>query len=336
MESPEELQPKRAGMAAGMPILTVVIVNWNSGEFLKTCLQSIPRAACRLEVKVVVVDNSSRDGSAQCVEKEFSEVRFIQSGKNLGFGRANNLAQPHVRPGYVLFLNPDTVLQEHTLAQMVGFLETQADVGAIGCQMVFPDGLVADQNLQWFPTPLTEFVGLAFLPYGIVRRLGGILPWNDPLRSGYVRKLYGGCLMVRTTVLDKVGWFDERFFMYAEDVDLSRRLRDAGWKLYYLSEAQVTHAVGGATKEAGRDFAILMGCESMAKLIEKYQGSAAATLYRFGVMAAATIRLSCLTVIRLLTPILPAAKRTSCRNRAREWALRFKWALHWRQVFIPE
>jgi GT2 family glycosyltransferase len=336
MVSPETIQPRRREMAEGLPTLTVVIVNWNSGGYLKSCVQSIPETAGRFPVKVIVVDNASRDGSAQFLEHEPSRTRCLQSGKNLGFGRANNLAKPLVDSGYVLFLNPDTVLQENALTRMVDFMEAHQDVGAMGCRMVFPDGEVADQNLQWFPTPLTEFVSLAFLTYGVVRRLEGILPWNDPLKSGFVQKLYGGCLMVRTAVLENVGWFDDRFFMYAEDVDLSRRIREAGWKLYYLSEAEIMHAAGGTTKVAGREFAVLMACESMGKLIAKYQGSAAAVLYRGAVTMASTFRLCCLSAVLALGPLLPSAKQNSCRIRTREWALRFKWALGWQKPFKPE
>src|ERR1035441_1583246 len=97
--------------------------------------------------------------------------------------------------------------------------------------------------------------------------------------------------MVRMSVLAKVGWFDERFFMYGEDVDLSRRIREAGWQLYYLSEAEIMHAKGGVTKGASSEFSILMSCESMAKLIEKYQGPTARNRYRLAVAAASVIRL---------------------------------------------
>jgi N-acetylglucosaminyl-diphospho-decaprenol L-rhamnosyltransferase len=331
----ELVKSQPSGAVDGWSTLTVVIVNWNSGRFLRSCINSIPDKAGGLNVNLVVIDNASRDGSAKFLEIGPSKVHFIQSGKNYGFGRANNMAQPHVRPGCVLFLNPDTELREHALAQMVGWLETHPWVGAVGCKMVFSDGEVADQNLQWFPTPLTEFVGLAFLPYGIVRRLKGILPWNDPLRSGYVRKLYGGCLMVRTSVLDKIGWFDERFFMYAEDVDLSRRISEAGWRLYYLSEAEIIHAVGGSTIEAGSNFSILMGCESMSKLIDKYYGPAAATRYRWGVAAAAIIRLCLLTMLQWVSLAIPTAKRPNLTERIQNWKLRLQWAGHRRQAFIP-
>ena len=326
----------RTELAVPKPVVTVVIVNWNSGTMLRACLTAAMRKAGNLEIRVVVVDNRSRDGSADLVEREFPGVLLIQAGRNLGFGRGNNLAQAHAQPGYVLFLNPDTELQEHALRQMVDFLDTHPQSGAVGCKMVFPDGEVADQNLQWFPSPLTGFVRLAFLSDRVVRRFKGILPWNDPSLSGYVQKLYGGCFLVRTSVLEKIGWFDERFFMYAEDVDLSRRIREAGWQLYYLSEASVMHAKGGVTKGAGSDFSTLMACESMAKLIDKYQGRCAAVRYRLSVAAGSTIRLSVLMLLRAASPLLPAMKQDACREAARNYTQRVRWAWNLRKAFIPE
>jgi GT2 family glycosyltransferase len=315
--------------------VTVVIVNWNSGTMLRPCLESVLREAGCRHMQAVVVDNNSRDGSAELVEREFPEVKLIHSGANLGFGRGNNLAQEYSRPGYVLFLNPDTELREHALQRMVEFLETHAQVGAVGCKMVFPDGEVADQNLQWFPSPLKEFVRLAFLSEGVIRLLKGVLPWNEPTRSGYVDKLYGGCLLVRTSVLEKIGWFDERFFMYGEDVDLSRRIREAGWQLYYLSEAEVMHAKGGVTKGAGSEFSILMSCESMAKLIAKYQGGAASIRYRLAVAVASAIRLIMLSPFMIISLLPSSTRRRKYREAMRNCLLRIEWACGLRKASIP-
>ena len=328
--------PGVAIAGAASPVLTIAIVNWNSGTMLRACLKSVAQSAEDLQLRVLVIDNKSTDGSAELVKREFPEVRLIPTGRNLGFGKGNNLAREHAPSGYVLFLNPDTELQPRALERMTDFLAAHSDVGAIGCKMVFPDGEVADQNLQWFPNPLTEFLKHTILTYGIVRRLEGVLPWNDPLKSGYVQKLYGGCLMVRTSVLDKVGWFDERFFMYAEDVDLSRRIREAGWKLYYLSDAEIMHVAGGTTRNASGDFSILMGCESMEKLIEKYQGVPAAIFYRIGLFGASLLRLCFLSVLLILSPALRAGRRSLCREAVRNCMLRVKWVLGLRPVFIPE
>jgi GT2 family glycosyltransferase len=318
------------------PVVTIVIVNWNSGTMLRGCLRSVLRPADNLQVKVIVVDNKSADDSPAMVEREFPEVSLIQSGANLGFGRGNNQARGHAQPGYVLFLNPDTEVRDHAIERMAGFLKANPDTGAVGCKMVFPDGEVADQNLQWFPNPFTEFVVHAFLTFGMVRVLQSLLPWNDPLRSGFVQKLYGGCCMVRTSVLEKVGWFDERFFMYAEDVDLSRRIREAGLKLYYLSDAEIMHVAGGATKRAGTDFSILMGCESMEKLITKYQGALAGLLYRGGILGASILRLCFLFIVMAVSPILRSVRGNSCRKAARNCVLRIKWAVGLGSVAIPE
>jgi GT2 family glycosyltransferase len=317
-------------------LITVIIVNWNSGTMLRACLKSVVRRVAGLRTRVVVVDNKSTDESAELVEREFPDVLLIRAGANLGFGRGNNLARPHVEPGFVLFLNPDTELQDLALQKMAGFFATHPETGAVGCKMVFPDGEVADQNLQWFPNPLTEFLTQGLLPYRLVRKLEGILPWTDPQNSGYVNKLYGGCLLVRTVVLDKVGWFDERFFMYAEDVDLSRRIREAGWKLYYLSDAEIMHVAGGTTRKAGSDFSILMGCESMEKLIAKYQGRASGIAYRASTFCAAAIKLCPLTLLWPLTSVISPTRSAFYRESARNCSLRIKWALGLRSVFIPD
>jgi GT2 family glycosyltransferase len=318
------------------PTINIIIVNWNSGELIRTCLQSIRQASAGLKVKTIVVDNGSRDGSADLIEREFPEVLLIRSGRNLGFGRGNNLAQPHIAPGYVLFLNPDTDLNPDALRQMCEFLESHAAVGAVGCKMVFPGGEIADQNLQWFPTPFTEFIRIAFLTYGMIRRLEGVLPWNDPGKSGAVQKLYGGCFLTRTSVLEKVGWFDERFFMYAEDVDLSRRIRDAGWQLFYLSEAQIMHVAGGASKGVGNGFSTLMSCASMEKLIEKYQGAFAGRLYRVAVFSASMIRLAFCLPAMIISALLRSRRSLSFRDAVATCLLRMKWVLGLRSVFIPE
>ena len=329
------MEQVQADLAVPRPMVTVVIVNWNSGTMLRPCLRAVTRENGGLQIRIVVVDNKSKDGSAELVAREFSEVTLLRSGANLGFGRGNNLAQEYASPGYALFLNPDTELRENALRRMVDFLAAHPDAGAVGCRMVFPDGEVADQNLQWFPSPLKEFVRLAFLSEGVIRLLKGVLPWNDPTKSGYVDKLYGGCLTVRSSVLDKIGWFDERFFMYGEDVDLSRRIREAGWQLYYLSEAEVMHAKGGVTKGAGSEFSILMSCESMAKLIEKYQGPTARNRYRLAVAAASMIRLVMLMLLLIISLPPSSPRRGKYREAMRNCLLRIQWAWGLRKASIP-
>ncbi|HJZ75879.1 MAG TPA: glycosyltransferase family 2 protein [Vicinamibacterales bacterium] len=277
--------------------LTIVIVNWNGGQLLMRCLKSIRTHAGPTGVSVIVVDNDSKDGSRQAAAEHFPEFRVINSGANLGFGRANNLARNLVTTPLVLFLNPDTELLEGALENAVRCLNEHPDVGALGCRMLEPDGTVQELGLQWPITAWTAFLELLFVTHRSRHRLRRWLPTVDPSHSAYVRKLYGGFLLVRRDVLDAAGWFDERYFMYAEDADLCRTIPALGWKLYYCAESVIVHVGGGVTTGAPSTFSTLMGLESINKMIAKYQGRTAASLHRMAVLAGGLARLGAVLLV---------------------------------------
>jgi hypothetical protein len=316
--------------------LDVIIVNWNGGDLLRDCLRSLRDVRAPFAITRVVVDNDSRDGSPGMVERDFPEVRLIRAGANLGFGRGNNLARAHVAAPAVLFLNPDTTVPDGALQAMVDVLERQADVGAVGCKMTDPDGAVVHGlGYQWFPTPWTEFAQLALLNGPVRRWLRPVLPTVDPARDAYVSKLYGGCLMVRREVLERVGWFDERFFMYAEDVDLCRRITDAGWKLFYASGAVIRHVAGGTSRKAPSTFSTLMKCESIAQLIEKYHGPGGRSLHRVALFAGSLLRLGAGLVLRVLALAGPAGRVERIRDaQARNLAI-LRWSLGLQRASVP-
>lgn len=280
--------------------LSIIIVNWNGGDMILRCLESIRKTRNSFAVHVIMIDNNSSDGSREAAQKAFPEFTIINSGSNLGFGRANNLARTMVTTPLVLFLNPDTELFENSLEASVQCLMDHPDVGALGCKMRYPDGTIQEQGLQWFPTPLTILAEMTFAPLLRKTPLAGMLPRFDPLRSCYARKLYGGFVLARREVLDKAGWFDDRYFMYAEDVDLSRTVLDLGWKLYYTADAEIIHVAGGTSAKAPSGFAILMKSESINKLIRKYQGGVAALCHRIVLLLAALLRMLALIPARLL------------------------------------
>jgi GT2 family glycosyltransferase len=271
--------------------LTVVIVNWNGGEKLLRCLHSIRASRTTFPVKVIVVDNDSRDGSWQQAAADFPEFLVLNAGANLGFGRGNNFARPYVDTPLVLFLNPDTELFPDTLEKAARSLLNRPRVGMLGCQMRYPDGTVQELGLQWFPTPgrvFLELVAPSLLRRSFLKRW---VPRQDPHHSGPVEKLYGGFLLVRKPVLDAAGWFDERYFMYAEDVDLSRTVRELGWQLYYDADCAIMHACGASSQKAPSGFSVLMKQLSVRQLIEKYQGPFAARRHQWAVGMAAGFRL---------------------------------------------
>jgi GT2 family glycosyltransferase len=290
--------------------LTIIIVNWNTREMLKGCLESIRQNNDIQKIKIIVVDNASKDGSFEMVQTEFPEVNLINSGGNIGFGRANNLAILYANASLVLFLNPDTVVMQGTLEGMVDFMKSHPSVGAMSCKITYgpsqietigTDGEAHTLGLQWFPSPFTELLQMLFLSDKMIQKLKEYLPYKDPNKSGYVSKLYGTCLMVRRGVLEQVGYFDERFFMYGEDVDLCRRITDAGWKLYYMSEVKIAHLVGGAESKAANQFGTLMRCQSISQLMDKYYGKFGRILYRIVVFLGSAVRLFMLLILKSMS-----------------------------------
>ena len=140
--------------------LSIIIVNWNTKDLLKDCLLSIYETKERLKIQIIVVDNLSSDGSREMVRTSFPEVKLINSGANIGFAKANNLAIPYVKSSLILFLNPDTVVKHNTLQTLIDFNIKNPSVGAIGCRAVNLDGKVQELGLQWFPSPFTELFNL--------------------------------------------------------------------------------------------------------------------------------------------------------------------------------
>ncbi len=321
-----------------MPALdvTIVIVNWNGGSLLLRCLESIRASRCSAKVDVIVVDNHSADGSREEAAAAFPEFRVIDSGSNLGFGRANNLARPLVRTPLVLFLNPDTQLLPGTLELALQCLDRRPGVGALGCRMLYPDGRVQELGLQWESTPWTVLLELLLITDWSRQYLRRWLPTVDPLCSGDASKLYGGFMLVRRQVLEAAGWFDERYFMYAEDADLCRTIRALGWTIYYCSEAALVHVTGGLTAAAPSMFSLLMKQESINKLIAKYQGRSGALLHRAAVLLGGLARLAVLLPVGCAAPF---SRRGTPRShwegaRLKHWLL-VLWSLGLRKAAVP-
>ena len=316
--------------------LAIVIVNWNGGRLLQRCLESIRASRCSAELDVIVVDNHSTDGSREAAAAGFPEFRVIDSGSNMGFGRANNLAATLTDSSVVLFLNPDTELMEDTLEQALRCLNGHPEVGALGCRMLYPDGRVQELGLQWHLTPWTALLELLFITSRSRHYFRRWLPTVDSEQSSHVLKLYGGFMMVRKEILDAAGWFDERYFMYAEDADLSRTIRELGWKLYYCSEAAIVHVAGGVTVDAPSSFSVLMKQESVNKLIEKYQGRRAAVLHRIAVFVGGLLRLTAVLPGRSIA-ILRGNDASNARWKASGLKQRqlLLWSLGLRKATVP-
>jgi GT2 family glycosyltransferase len=307
--------------------LTIIIVNWNGGEMIASCLESISKTCGPLKLQVIVVDNASRDGSREAAQKKFPQFDIFNSGSNLGFGRANNLVRDRVQSDLVLFLNPDTIVLENSLSEMISFMRSHPEVGGLGCKMRTPDGETHELGLQYSPSPLKEFARQMFPASVISRLFPGMLHRLDPDKNAYAVKLYGGCLLAPKAVLDQIGWFDERYFMYAEDADMCRTILAHGYKLYYLATTEIIHVAGGTTEKAPSGFSILMMSESIAKFMKKYYGSAGSAFYRAGTLVASTFRMAILFLVWATVALTHIKPMAPVRNSLFKHRLLLLWAL---------
>ena len=222
--------------------LSVVIVTYNPGDLVLGCLRSVRSEGSGLSSEVIVVDNASQDGTPDRIRAEFPDVRLIVNGENRGFAAANNQGLRVARGRYLLILNPDVEVHPGALAAMVSFLESHPDVGIVGPRTYDPDGRVAlTARLPLsVPTVLWQYLGLdrlmPYRVYGHYRR--ACEQAGEPFEVGWVQ---GSCLMLRRLACEQIGGFDEAFFLFAEEADLCQRAREAGWRVYYLPGAGVTH-----------------------------------------------------------------------------------------------
>jgi GT2 family glycosyltransferase len=230
--------------------LSVVVVNYNVKYFLEQCLLSVRMAVAGIEAEVFVVDNHSADGSVDYLRPKFPDVIFIENTENLGFAVANNQAIRQCRGEYVLLLNPDTILGEESIRTLCFFLDEHPGAGGIGVKMIDGHGIFLPESKRSFPSPWVSFCkifGLSKLFPASKYFARYSLPYLSPNKEHKVEVLAGAFMMLRHEALDKAGLFDEEFFMYGEDVDLSYRLVLNGYSNYYIPE-RVLHYKGESTK----------------------------------------------------------------------------------------
>ena len=228
--------------------LTIAIISYNTRDLLLACLQSIQDMTKDVEYELIVIDNASSDGSAAAVRAQFPQARVIANQDNGGYAKACNQAVNIGRGQYVLFLNSDTVMRTCTLSRMVACLDTQPDIGAVSCLQCNEAGRVL-QSCFPFPSVRDHLRYSAWVPTIIKRVIGGGFELDSTV-SQDVDWANGACLMVRRSLLQQLGGLDEAFFMYFEDVDLCRRLRQYGCRVRHLAEAEIIHFIGCSS---GRD-----------------------------------------------------------------------------------
>ncbi len=237
--------------------LSVIIVNYNVRYFLEQCLHSVFQSSQGIDTEVFVVDNNSVDGSVGMIREKFPGVILLCNDENLGFSRANNMAIRQARGEYILLLNPDTVVEKDTFSSVIRFMDAHPDAGGAGVKMIDGKGHFLPESKRGLPTPLVAFYkvfGLsALFPRSRIfgrYHLGFLSP--DEIHS--VDILSGAFMFLRKSCLDQTGMLDESFFMYGEDIDLSYRILQAGYKNYYFPDTRIIHYKGESTKKSSVNY----------------------------------------------------------------------------------
>lgn len=239
-----------------MPDLSILIVNYNTRDELRQCLASIREHHAELEVEVIVVDNASRDGSADMVRHEAPEVQLLEPGRNTWFSGGNNLALATASGEYSLVLNPDTVVLPGALPAMVDYLRQHPQVGGLTCQLRHPDGTV-QRNCSRIPRYLDLLLGYTLLgiPLAAWRDRRRERMWYadwDRATTRAVEVIPGSCIMASTALLRRVSLFDERLRMYFTEDDLCRRLLQTGAENHFLADVSILHEEHASTRKVQR------------------------------------------------------------------------------------
>jgi O-antigen biosynthesis protein len=268
--------------------LSIIIVNHNVKYFLEQCLCSVVKACSNIQAEVFVVDNNSTDGSRGFFSSRFPTVNFIWHGSNDGFASANNLAVANAAGEYILFLNPDTIVPEDCFERCIDFFNRHPQAGALGIRMVDGSGRFLSESKRAFPSPLTSFYKLSGLTRLFPRSrsfgryyLGHLSQHQDH----EVDVLAGAFMMIPKKVLDETGSFDDTFFMYGEDVDLSYRIQKAGYRNYYFAGSSIIHFKGESTKKGSLNYVRLF-YRAMSQFVKKHYTGSRAGVFNFFVQLA--------------------------------------------------
>jgi GT2 family glycosyltransferase len=279
-------------------------------------------------MEIVVIDNASFDGSGEMLRECYPTVRFIQGERNLGFAKANNLAFRETSGRYILFLNPDTEFESGALQRLLRRLKMLPNAGAVGAKLLNTDRTVQTSCIRKFPTILNQMLDAEPLQRRFPKsRLWGTGPLFDPtFQPVEVEAISGACLMIPRGIFEDVGMFSDEYFMYSEDIDLCYKVRQAGWKTYYVPEAVIIHHGGGSSsKTYVNTYSSVMMQESRIRFFRKTRSRGYCWLYRLCQCMASCVRIN---ILLFLWPVLKLCGCHSKINRSlRKWTAVLRWAI---------
>lgn len=223
--------------------LSIIILNYKTKGLVKQCLKNVMATVKNLDYELIVIDNGSNDGCEKMIKENFPGLKFIQTGKNLGFAAGNNFGLKIAQGKYIMILNPDITILDNAIEKMVAFMENNSEVGLAGPKLISPDGQY-QISCRTFQTPrliLYRRTPLGRLPFAKKELDEHLMLEFDHATNLEVDWVMGACMLVRKEALTKVGLLDERFFFYVEDMDWCRRFWQSNYQVYYLAEAEMVH-----------------------------------------------------------------------------------------------
>jgi len=307
-----------------MKSISVIIVSWNARNYLRDCLNSIRQTGASCVQEVIVVDNGSKDGSPEMVEKEFPDVILIRAGENLGFARANNLAMKHAKGSMYALVNSDVIVHPGCLDTLAAFLDQHDNVGLVGPRVIGGDGKL-QLTCRRIPSIWNTVCRVLALDR-ILQRWQIFSGFEMPQRNHdqcTEAEVLSGCFCVaRKKAVDEVGGMDEQFFFYVEDVDWCKRFRDSGWKLMFVPEATATHFGGASTSNAPLRFSIEIHRANL-KYWQKHHGIVGQGIYYLLAMAHHGLRF----VARVLKRTLGLGGSPESKHKLKEDVVCLRWLL---------
>jgi N-acetylglucosaminyl-diphospho-decaprenol L-rhamnosyltransferase len=269
----------------GSTTLSIVILNWNTVDLVKDCLQSVDDNVA-LDYEVIVVDNGSIDGSVAMVEEHFSHHQLIVLPENLGFSAGNNVALAVARGRYILLLNPDTVVLPHALQPLIDFMEDHPRAGIVGPTLWNPDGSLQHSTTP-FPTLWNEFLRFTMLHRSLLKSRRATARQNEPHS---VDAVSGAALLIRRACYEEIGPLDSRFFMFYEDTDWCKRAREADWEIYFVPSPGIVHIRAAASSRFARTRTLLDSHRSTIRYFEKHHSLRSVAILRAITLAGALVR----------------------------------------------
>ena len=277
--------------------LSIIIVNWNTKEFLLPCVKSVLEIGQGISSELIVVDNGSWDGSGDEVKKTFPFIHLVENEKNLGFAKAVDQGLQKASGKYVLLLNPDTRVKHGAIVQLLSFMDSHLETGVAGAQLLNSDG-TKQNSIANFPSLATELLNKRVLRWLFPKRFPGKERYySEPIE---VDSVIGACMMVRREALDQVGFLDEDYFLFLEETDWCYRMKKAEWKIYHIPQVEVYH-FQGKSAEAERKRAKVEYYRSRYHFFKKNKGNLQWVILLLGLLIRLGFELLSMGVASLVT-----------------------------------